>query len=53
MKNCNGLEKDILCDNCNKLVNQKKKFSANINEMKKQPPNKFGHMLPKCLTISM
>ena len=51
MKNCNGLEKDILCDNCDKLVNQKKEFAAKLNEMKRQPANKFGHKLPKYLTI--
>ena len=27
-----------------------KEFSANLNEKKRQPPNKFGHMLPKYTT---
>ena len=47
MKNCIDCKKDILCDGCDELVNQKKEFSANLNELKKQAPNEFGHMLPK------
>ena len=51
MRNCNKCAKDFLCDNCDKLVNQTKEFSANANEVKRQPPNPFGHMLPKFITI--
>ena len=47
MKNCGECKKDILCDGCDKLVNQKKTFSANLNELKREAPNDFGHMLPK------
>ena len=47
MKICNERTKDILCDECDILDNQKKEFSANINEMKREPPNQYGHMLPK------
>ena len=47
MRNCNNCAKEILCDGCNKLVNQKKEFSANLNELKREKPNDFGHMLPK------
>ena len=47
MRNCSDCKKDILCDNCDKLVNQKKEFSANLNEVKREKPNDFGHMLPK------
>ena len=46
MRNCD-CKKDILCDNCDKLVNQNKEFSANLNEIKREPPNKFGDMPPK------
>ena len=46
-KNCNKCTKDIFCDDCDKLVNQKKEFSANLNELKRQPPNEMGHMLAK------
>ena len=47
MRNCNNCTKDILCDDCDKLVNQNKEFSANLNELKREKPNDFGHMLPK------
>ena len=50
MRNCNKCAKDILCDNCDKLVNQKREFSANLNELKREAPNRFGHMLPKYIT---
>ena len=51
MRNCNKCAKDNLCDGCGKLVSQNKKFSASPNELKRQTPNKFGHMLPKKITI--
>ena len=47
MRNCHYCKKDILCDICDELVNQGKEFSANLNELKRLPPNDFGHMLPK------
>ena len=47
MRNCTDCENDILCENCDKLVNQRKEFSANLNELKREKPNNFGHMLPK------
>ena len=47
MRKCSGCKKDILCDNCDKLVNQEKEFSANLNELKRQPAIEFGHMLSK------
>ena len=50
MKNCCECKKDIPCENCDKLVNQRKEFSANLNELKRKPPHKFGHMLPKFIT---
>ena len=34
LKNCTDCEKVILCDNGDKIVNQKKEFSANLNELK-------------------
>ena len=40
-------KKDFLCDNCGNLVNQRKEFSANLNELKRETPNKFGHILPR------
>ena len=47
MKDCVGCQKDILCDDCDNLINQRKEFSANLNELKREKPNNFGHMLPK------
>ena len=37
---------NILCESCDKLVNQRKEFSANLNELKRESPNEFGDMLP-------
>ena len=47
MRNCSSCTKDILCDSCDILVNQKKEFSAILNELKRESPNDLGHMLPK------
>ena len=47
MRNCTNCTKDILCDDCDKLLNQNKEFSANLNELKREKPNEFGHILPK------
>ena len=47
MRNCSDCTNEVLCDNCDKLVNQNKEFSANLNELKGEKPNDFGHMLPK------
>ena len=46
-RNCNKCTEENLCDDCDKLVNQKKEFSANLNELKREAPNEYGHMLPK------
>ena len=46
-RNCNSCTNDILCDDCDKLFNQNKEFSANLNELKREKPNDSGHMLPK------
>ena len=47
MRNCTECKNCSLCDNCDNLVNQKKEFSANLIELKREKPNNFGHMLPK------
>ena len=47
MRNCNKCKKEILYDDCDKLVNRNKEFSSNLNELKQQPPSEVGHMLPK------
>ena len=50
MRNCSECKKDVLCESCDNLVNQKKDFWANLNEMKRERPNNFGKMLPKYIT---
>ena len=35
MKDCVGCQKDILCVDCDNLINQRKEFSANLNELKR------------------
>ena len=50
MKNCSDCTENVLCDNCDKLVNQNKLFSAILNEIKREPPNEFGQMLPKSVS---
>ena len=47
LRNCNKCTTDLLCEDCDKLVNRNKVFSANLNEIKPEKPNDIGHMLPK------
>ena len=35
-----------VCNKCNIQINENKEFEANLNELKRHPPNGFGHMLP-------
>ena len=51
MRNCTNCQNDLLCDDCDKLINQRKEFSANLNELKREKPNNLGHMLPKYIII--
>ena len=44
------VKKTILCDNSDNLVNQIKKNSADLDELKRRAPNEHGHMLPKYIT---
>ena len=41
MRYCSECKNDSLCDRCDNLVNQKKEFSANLHELKREKPNKF------------
>ena len=50
MATCNKFSENILCDGCDKLVNQNKEFSANLNEWKREAPNELGQMLPWYIT---
>ena len=47
LRNRNKCVKDILYDRYDKLVNQNKEFSTSLIELKRQPLDEFGHMLPK------
>ena len=46
IRKCSDCKKDILCDDCDKLVNQNKEFSAKLRELKREKPIDLGHMLP-------
>ena len=51
LRKCSKCTKDILCDGCDKIENQRKELFANLNELQRQPPIEFGNMLPKYITI--
>ena len=46
MRFCNECNGKKMCNKCNNQVNENKEFEANLNELKRHPPNEFGHMLP-------
>ena len=46
MRFCNKCNDIKMCDKCNIQINENKEFEANLNELKRHPPNEFGHMLP-------
>ena len=40
---CNDIK---MCHKCDNQVNENKGFKANLNELKRHPPNEFGYLLP-------
>ena len=46
MRLCNESTVKKVCNKCNNQINENKEFEANLNELKRRPPNEFGHMLP-------
>ena len=46
MRHCNECKDGILCTTCNNLINENKEIEANLNLLKRDVPNQFGHMLP-------
>ena len=46
MKLCDEYNDNKMCDKCNNLINENKEFEVSLNELKRQPPNDFGYMLP-------
>ena len=46
MRHCNACKDGILCVTCNNQINGNREFEANLNLLKREKPNDFGHMLP-------
>ena len=46
MRFCNECNDKNVCNKCNNQINEIKEFEVNLNELKRHPPNEFGHMLP-------
>ena len=46
MRRCNSCNGGILCNECNNQVIENKEFEANLNLLKRDVPNQFGHKLP-------
>ena len=46
MRFCNECNDNKSCVKCNNHINENKEFEANLNELKRHPPNKHGYMLP-------
>ena len=46
MRFCNECNVKRVCNKCKNQINENKEFEANLNELKRHPPNDFGYMLP-------
>ena len=46
MRFCNECDDIKMCNKCNNQMSENKEFEANLNLLKRHPPNEFGHMLP-------
>ena len=46
MRFCNECNDKEMCNKCNNQINESNEFEANLNELKRHPPNDFGYMLP-------
>ena len=46
MRFCNECNDNKMCIKCINQINENKEFEANLNELKRKAPNKFGYMLP-------
>ena len=47
---CNECNDEKMCNKCSNQINENKEFEANLNELKRHPPNEFGYMLPYYVT---
>ena len=45
-RDCEICKENALCEDCNLKTKQVKEFEANLNELKRKPPNEKGQMLP-------
>ena len=46
MRFCNECIDNKMCVKCKNHINENKEFEANLNLLKRNAPNEFGHMLP-------
>ena len=46
MRQCNECKDGILCRTCDNRISENKEFEANLNLLKRHPPNELGHMPP-------
>ena len=46
MRFCKECNDNKMCVKCNNHINENKEFEANLNLLKRHPPNEFGYMLP-------
>ena len=46
MRFCNECNDKKMRNKCNNQIDENKEFEAILNELKRHPPNGFGHMLP-------
>ena len=46
MRFCNECKDKKICDKCNNQVTENKEYESNLNLIKRQAPNEFGHMPP-------
>ena len=46
MRICNECNDKKMCNKCNLQIIENKEFKANLNEIKRHPPNEFGFLLP-------
>ena len=46
MRFCNECNKEKHCNRCKSQINEIREFESNINLLKRQAPDQYGHMLP-------
>ena len=46
LRYCREGQNNSLCDKRDKIVTQRKEFTADINELQRRPPDENSHMLP-------